>query len=368
MGTVKITSLKLADKFIREGNLVAALALIRKVRSDDPANRYAEAYEERVCTLLGCPVSSAVPVPSGTTQSAAGAAPEHASPVADLADLLGHAYDAFTQDDATGALEILAEARALDPSNTDIPALEDLVRTSRSTPPEPSGPDIHYLIVRDTIQAYIDGASGLASREEFDEAMHLVAKGYTLDAMDEGLHECERMITEARTRAQERKAERTAQGMREAEHEHQVALREQQLHHHIARARELLTSSMYDDALTEVALGLLLDPDSMTLHALEQVIWKDKNDHTAAEVNARRPTEHSRLIRLYSLAAEEFARSGDFTRALDELAKAYVLDPANSDVKRSEVKIRQQELRHHQQLAEPPLKLIYHHDRVANGE
>lgn len=368
MGTLNISSLKHADKFVREGNLVAALALIRKVRSDDPSNRYAEAYEERVCTLLGCPVSGAVPVPAGTTQSSAGAAPAPASPVADLADLLSNAYEAFTNDDAEGALEILAQAGALDPANTDIPALEDLIRTACSTPPEPAEPDIHYLIVRDTIQAYIDEAAGLAARDEFDEAMHLVAKGYTLDAMDEGLHECERMITEARTRAEEREAERKAQKTRESEHEQQVAQREQQLHRHIARARELLTSSTYDEALTEVALGLLIDPDSMTLHALEQVIWKDKNDHAAAEASTRRPTEQSRLIRLYILAAEEFSRSGDFTRALDELAKAYVLDPANSDVKRSEVKIRQQELRHHQQSTEPSLKLIYHHDRVANGE
>jgi tetratricopeptide (TPR) repeat protein len=368
MGTLNITSLKHADKFVREGNLVAALALIRKVRSDEPTNRYAEAYEERVCTLLGCPVSGAADAKADSAKTAEAAAAALTSPVADLAALLGNAYEAYTRDDATGALEILAQARALDPANTDIPALEDLIRTACSAPPEPAEPDIHYIIVRDTIQAYIGEATDLASREEFDEALRLVARGYMLDAMDEGLHACELIITEARTRAQERKAELEAQQMHEAEHAQLVAQREQQLHHHIARARELLSSSTYDEALTEVALGLLIDPDSLTLHALEQVIWKDKNDHAAAEAGTGQPTEHSRLIRLYILAAEEFSHSGDFTRALDELAKAYVLDPANSDVKRSEVKIRQQELRHHQQSAKPPLKLIYHHDRVANGE
>ncbi|HSQ77060.1 MAG TPA: hypothetical protein VLT13_15980, partial [Bacteroidota bacterium] len=95
---------------------------------------------------------------------------------------------------------------------------------------------------------------------------------------------------------------------------------------------------------------------------------KEKNDHAAMEAAAHASSKQGRLIRLYLLSAEEFALGGEFTRALDDVAKAYTLDPANSDVKRIEVKIRQQELRHHKQAAEPPLKLIYHHDRAANGE
>ena len=75
----------------------------------------------------------------------------------------------------------------------------------------------------------------------------------------------------------------------------------------------------------------------------------------------------ARLIRLHILAAEEFAKNGDFVKALDGLAKAYVIDPANTEIKRAEVRIRQAELRHHQ-ASGSPLKLVYHHDRVVNGE
>ena len=58
MGTGSMTSLKLADKHVREGNFAAALALIQKARSEDPANRYAEAYEERVRSLMDSPVAA----------------------------------------------------------------------------------------------------------------------------------------------------------------------------------------------------------------------------------------------------------------------------------------------------------------------
>jgi len=49
------------------------------------------------------------------------------------------------------------------------------------------------------------------------------------------------------------------------------------------------------------------------------------------------------------------------------LAKAYVIDPSNNELKRAEVRIRQQEIRHHQAAAQP-LTLVYHHERVANAE
>lgn len=369
MGSLNMTSLVHADKFVREGNLAAALALIRKVRRDDPSNRYAEAYEERVCALMGCPISPDEDSSEPADAQSSTPAGQSAVPLAEIVSLLSKAHEAFSQGDSSAALEILSRAHQLDPKNADIPELEEQIRTACSAPAA-SGPDIHYAIVRDTIAAYIDEASHLASRGDFENAMHLIAKGFVLDPMDEGLRECESMITDARALVARQEAELEAARKRVArqEEEEEEARRAQRLHHHIARSRELLTSASYDEALTEVALGLVIDPESLSLHALEQVIWKEKNDHAAMEASARASSEHGRLIRLYLLSAEEFTRGGEFNRALDEVAKAYTLDPTNTDVKRIEVKIRQQELRHHKQAAEPPLKLIYHHDRAANGE
>ncbi len=395
MGTGSMTSLKLADKHVREGNFAAALALIQKARSEDPSNRYAEAYEERVRSLMDSPVAAEGAADRPDVNRSSAGQPSSPPPLAEIVGFLSRAYDALSNNDYLGALDILGQARQLDPTNADIPVLEEQIQAACSAPPTASTPDIHYQIVRDTIQAYIQEACDLASRGEFDEAMHLVARGFTLDPLDPGLRECERLIINARDEAQAEEEERAAVRQRlaqeaeaealrlEAEEQEQAEVvdqiheeqepvrplsREEQLELHVTRARDLMAVASFDDALTEIALGLILDPRSTPLLALEQLIWQEKNDREAAETTAHSSGENVRLIRLHILAAEEFARNGDFTRALDGVAKAFVLDPTNTDVKRAEVRIRQQELRHHQQSANPPLKLIYHHDRAANGE
>ncbi len=432
-----MTSLKQADKLVREGNFSAALALIVKARAEDPANRYAEAYEERVRALMESRASVVeAPATPANTGSTSGQKPSPAPALAEIVGLLSKAYDSLSNNDFRGALEILGQARQLDPMNADIPGLEEQIREAcTSAPPTASTPDIYHAIVRDTIQAYIQEACDLASRGEYDEAMHLVTRGYVLDPMDRGLRECEQLVTRARIWANQQQeeievaqqqggaaieleagaekdpwlagetgaeteeeaatgeeAETEVESAPETEQElapetesgvegkpgaeqiraeanvDELVLREQKVEQHATRARDLLAVASYDEALTEVALGLVVDHEATSLLALEQLIWQQKNEHAAADTTARGSSEHGRLIRLHILAAEEFAQHGDFTRALDGLAKAYVLDPTNTEVKRAEVKIRQQELRHHQQSANPPLKLIYHHDRVANGE
>jgi len=390
-----MTSLKLADKHVREGNFAAALALIQKARAEDPSNRYAEAYEERVRSLMEPTVAAEGDADRPEASSAGAGSASPPPPLAEIVGFLSRAYDALSNNDYRGALDILGQARQLDPTNADIPVLEEQIQAACSAPSTAPAPDIHYQIVRDTIQAYIQEACDLASRGEFDEAMHLVARGFTLDPMDPGLRECERLIIDARDTAQMQEEEREAAARRmaqEAEAEalrlakeeqeqaevidqvdetqepEQALTREEQLERHVTRARDLMAVASFDEALTEIALGLILDPRSTSLLALEQLVWQEKSEREAADTTAHSSGENVRLIRLHILAAEEFARNGEFTRALDGLAKAFVLDPTNTDVKRAEVRIRQQELRHHQQSENPPLKLIYHHDRAANGE
>jgi hypothetical protein len=146
-----------------------------------------------------------------------------------------------------------------------------------------------------------------------------------------------------------------------------TATRRAELNQHLNAARVLCNGGAYDEALTEIALGYIIDPMDERLHALEESVWTAKAARTAADESPRSSGDCSRRIKLQILAAEEFARSGEFTRALDGLAKAYVIDPSNNELKRAEVRIRQQEIRHHQAAAQP-LTLVYHHERVANAE
>jgi tetratricopeptide (TPR) repeat protein len=363
--------LKLADKCVREGNLAGALALIQKARIENPDNRYAEAYEERVQALMppdpGDALQPPVPVNAQSPAApAASAAP--AMPLAEIVGLLSKAYDALSNSDFSGALAVLGEARQLDPTNGDITALEEQISAAVSAPPTPAGTGTHYAVVRSTIQAYCEEACDLAARGEFMEAMQLVARGFVLDPADRDLLECERLINYSRLLSdmQQTAVEAAAHRIEQEQLAEDAMLG--RLAHHLARARELMTAAAFDEALTEIALGQLIDPAAQSLHALEEEIWKRKNASAREHADPRTNAETARLIRLQILAAEEFARSGDFTRALDGLAKAYVLDPTNTDLKRAEIKIRQQELRHHQQSANTPLKLIYHYDKVANGE
>jgi tetratricopeptide (TPR) repeat protein len=368
MLTGNTTALKQADKLVRDGNLKAALALIRKVRCDDPENQYALAYEERVRSLLGDSTDVETTQPEKVRAAGGKQASARVHPLAEIVGLFSDAYDALSRNDFRGALDTLGRARQLDPTNADIPVLEEQIQLAcRAATPSPS-PDCYHAIVRSTIDAYIEEATDCAGRGQFDDALHLIARGFVLDPGDSGLRECERLVQTSRAlmQRQQEEAERASAFLAHVPEAPEVRLNTGA--HHYERAKEQLAVGAFDDALTEVALGLIQDPESSALQALERDIWTIKAARSSSNATPRTSGESSHLIHLHLLAADEFARCADFTRALDSLAKAYVIDPTNVELKRAEVRIRQQELRHHQQTSAPALKLIYHNDRVANGE
>ena len=461
MNPGNITLLKVADKLVREGHYAQALGAILRARQEDPANRYAEAYEERVRALLHTQQADDEP---GERQ-----APERQvetpllTSIEEIVALLGKANEALAGNDFPGALELIGEARRLDPDDVDIKALEEHVRTTCTATPVDATPGHEQEIIRGTIRAYEDEVYELAARGEYEEAKELLARALTLDSADNDLRACERLIhaaakidiqhagacmlaaqtlqradpdpsaesrSEAVTEADLRpEGESTAAadaymmpGAESAGDAHRVpevqsaadayrmseiqlaldvyqmpevespagdplpapeaqpaapmvrpagttsaAARRAEIVRHLNAARVLCNGGAYDEALTEIALGYIIDPMHEGLHAIEESIWEAKTSRTAADESPRSSGDCSRRIRLQILAAEEFARSGEFTRALDGLAKAYVIDPANNELKRAEVRIRQQEIRHHQAAAQP-LTLVYHHERVANAE
>ena len=432
MNAGNITLLKLADKLVREGHYVQALGAILKARQEDPANRYAEAYEERVRALLPTLQTDIEP---GKNQG-----PESQdetslfTSIEEIVALLGKANEALSCNDFPGALELIGQARALDPDDVDIKALEEHVRTTCSNSPIDLTPGHEQEIIRGTIRAYEDEVYELAGLGEYEEAKELLARALVLDPADNDLRACERLIHAAakvdrqRTEvcmlaahAVQRIEPDPSPDLASAVDTHLVldvhyvtdtppppdikpateagpaqepapagepvaapqaepavakdavagmsrtAARRAELNQHLNAARVLCTGGAYDEALTEIALGYIIDPMHEGLHALEESVWTAKASRTAADESPRSSGDCSRRIKLQILAAEEFARSGEFTRALDGLAKAYVIDPSNNELKRAEVRIRQQEIRHHQAAAQP-LTLVYHHERVANAE
>jgi tetratricopeptide (TPR) repeat protein len=356
---------------VRDGDHQGALNAILKARQMDPANRYAEAYEDRVRALITA--ENTVPDGAAVTADGTGDPRAHttAAPTTRLAEivaLLDQANAAIARADFPEALEFIGKAHQLDPENGDICALEEQVRGAcEGASPTPAEDPNEFEVVRSTLEAYTSEAMDLTANGEYDEALHLVTKGFILDPTNEQLRDAEKRINAARQLADaHRESIASAVEFYHRLVERDRTLREE-LAHHIECARTLFRNGAYDDALTEIALGYTTDPVNEDLQALEHAVWQSKGSSAATTEYPARQEDTARIIRLHILAAEEFAKNGDFVRALDGLAKAYVLDPASKDIKRAEVHIRQAEIRHHQ-AAGSPLKLVYHHDRVVNGE
>lgn len=124
---------------------------------------------------------------------------------------------------------------------------------------------------------------------------------------------------------------------------------------HIEMAKENLRAGTYEEALAQIALGLTVDPENKELRGLEAETWRRSgNDRAGEDPDTRSSAEE---VKEHLQRAMDFHDSDDFASALDEVAKAYALDPLNPEIRSVENRIRQTELR--QQKEETPLKLIY---------
>lgn len=368
--TNNMALLKVADKLVRGGDYAGALDAILKARQADPTNKYAEAYEERVQALIAqssesaAETSDSVPVVEQTKPTTA--APD--SRLAEVVALLDQANAAMARSDFPEALDYLGQARRLDPNDEDIRVLEEQVREAcEGASPTPTEPYVDFDVVLSTLEAYSSEAIALAEGGDYEEALHLVTKGFMFDPSNQLLREAEQYIVTARQlndTHQQTVASALDHYQRLLAHER---MQQEELSSHISRAKIFFSNGELEEALTEIALGYTVDQENGELQEIERSIWKLKNANAADTDGQANQEDIARLIRLHILTAEEFAKNGDFERALDGLAKAYVIDPANMDIKRAEVRIRQAELRHHQ-AAGSPLKLVYHYDRVVNGE
>ena len=118
---------------------------------------------------------------------------------------------------------------------------------------------------------------------------------------------------------------------------------EASLDEHFARANEFIARQSYDDALSEIALGLTLKPDDQALQELESKVWELKSRNGKHPGGSRSQDGKDGSLRAHLLAAEELLKGEEFARALDELAQAFVLDPLNAEATKLEARIRQQQ-------------------------
>lgn len=173
------------------------------------------------------------------------------------------------------------------------------------------------------VSEHIDEADRLCAGHRFDEALDEIAKALTLDPLNESIRRYEKTIHEAYIRAQEEAQQR------------------------VRRVKELRVNRCYEEALEEIALGLVGEPDSPLLLELEQEILREHPGLVAESPENRAEGTEDR-VQIHLEAAEEFRKVRKYPEALDEISKAYAIDPANEEISKTEQRIRESEARPNQ--------------------
>jgi hypothetical protein len=333
--------LKLADKLVKQGDLLGALQAIAKAKEFDPQNRYADAYEERVIRLLresGTPIPKGFPktrtiaqipfppppkgaegMPSAESQLNTIARvldrvekkkeirdPKNAAIVAKIASLVTSANQLLGHGRYGEALNAVARALLLDPNSGELRNLEEQIRASEE-----------------------DARVRSLKRQEEKEREERRRRERILQ------QEVERLKTD---QEQKRKQE---ENQRRAAHEQKIA---QSIQH----TRDFLASGYLDEAQCELAFVSVLAPGSTEVIALEAELARRQQERERAAQEAQRRQLEEQRQREYHLRrqiersikeAESLAQGGQFDEALRVLTDAYLLDPNDKSIQSCEDRI-----------------------------
>ena len=346
-----------ADRLVKDGDLASAMALILKARTCDPCNQYAVAYEERVQMLVnsnGGDTGKRATLPVSTTKASINVAPKphHPAPPAikknglDLPSPMSNSF--------------VTTAFTMPPSKPKaVPAKpEDRVKDeSRLTAMEAK------------VAAFLSRASAHLEKKEFNPALDEIARAYLLDPSNKAIHALEekaRCAIAEDQRANDESHREKEEGIlkKEREERQQQEYRrtaiEQKHTAFLSRAANYFEQSEFNKALDEIARAYLLDPHNKKTQALEEMVRK------AIDVNRQNPApgetgkgagnrsadevtlnhEESRKsaigqkISAFLSRADTHFENKEFDRALDEVARAYFLDPVNDEIRALEERIR----------------------------
>ena len=228
------------------------------------------------------------------------------------------------------------------------------------------------------IREAIAAARAAAERQDFNEALRALTTAYVLDPGNEELQACESAILSEREewkRRQEeerRRHERELQRQREREQQRREdeertrllaakqaeaearknAIREQ-VEAHLSRAVDFLADDLFEKALAEVALAFMADPLNEEIKSIEQMALQAQEEARSIQADTDRSADPERIpdpetsarIALMLEAADRFASECDFSRAFDEIARGYALDPRNAAVEECEERVQAEFLR-----------------------
>jgi tetratricopeptide (TPR) repeat protein len=235
------------------------------------------------------------------------------------------------------ALAEVALAFLADPFSDAVKEAEQMVmnaQSARTQQTDSNQPQAFALSKEDSaaIATFVAEAEQFRRAQEYSRALDTLVKGFLIDPLDPSILACEEAI---KREMSEKK------------------IGENSLATHIARAEEFITRTSYEDALVEIAMGLSRYPGDKTLTELEATVWGLQTDRDSGgrrlndpRTSAGKGAAMDLRVRNYVQAADEYARKGEFTRALDELAQAFAIDPLNEELRQMELWIRQEEQTH----------------------
>jgi hypothetical protein len=338
-------SLKLADKFVKEGNYEAALNAIAEARRVDPTNPYAIAYEERVRTLLHQQKQAAqAGDPARRTQ----AGPPQSAP----------------QLEALSRLAIEKQRPAAPPASpAPAPRVNDDEERKRSE-------EARRNAIRAKCNASIANARGFLAQEEFDRALDELSRALLLEPDNLEIVQMQTQIAtakeEARKRREEEKAalsaaeEKRMQEQLRAEAERiqkeredrkrkeegaRTLVQQQKVVQYLSQAKSLLAAGRFQEAQNELAFVVVIDPLNPQVAELTEKIRSAIEAKRQAELEEFRRKEEEERKRREALqqaiakqceSALVLSQQGDFNEALRVLTRAYVIDPGNDGLQQCE--------------------------------
>ncbi len=338
--------LKLADKLVKQGDYAGALNLIVKAREQEPDNKYAIAYEERVRQLMHQSESKqpTPPQPGGapspiartpfvgparlfpdlpsvegqfnaiaTPMARPGQKPQRPSNeskdvaiLTKISSLLGSANEYLGRKEYSRALEVISRAALLDPTNADIASIEKRIRSAQEE----------------------------AVRRELEDRQHREAEERQRRDRDFRTEMDGVRREQERRRIQGEAARRSAQSEKTKEY--------------LKRTRDFLAAGQIQEAQCELAFVSVVDPSNPQVIALEKEISARREERQRAELEdhrrqmeAQQRQEHAvrDSITEHVKKADELAARDEFGEALRLITRAYIVDPTNGDLQACENRI-----------------------------
>jgi hypothetical protein len=272
-----------------------------------------------------------------------------------IEDLLFKAKEYLAKELFEDGLKTITQAIALDPKREILKTTKSEIEKAKEAFKKRKQSEESNKI----IQKHIFRAKECRVLRSYEEALDEIDQALALDGSREDLLQLKNQLQQELAEWQAQKDQNAQQTL---------------LKQHLRQAREHFANKVYDEALMEIALGLTVDPKSSDLIALEETVMKAQAEVELAESNLAAKSaesgfkneERDQLIWIHLRAADELQKQNEFAQALDELAKAYVIDPLNKEVKKAELRVRQNEIRHAQQTGQT-LKLIYPNEKSMGG-